>query len=68
MSNQAEARPTVATEEHFAYLEQLRASAITNMFCARPYLMDAFPDLSAEEALDVLRYWMNRPLEARRDD
>ena len=51
-------RPDCATDEHFEYLDNLRESGETNMFGARPYLMDAFPDLTKGMALAVLKYWM----------
>lgn len=45
-------------EEYLSYLDDLRESGETNMFGARPYLMDAFEELSKEEAGQVLHYWM----------
>lgn len=52
-------RPEVCTDEHLTYLDELRESGDTNMFGARPYLMDEFPDLSKKEAAAVLVYWMH---------
>jgi len=46
------------TEEHLTYLDELRASGITNMFGARPYLIEAFPELEKREAGNILGYWM----------
>ena len=43
--------------ECFDYLEELRQSGVTNMFGARPYLMDAF-DLDKREAGRILALWM----------
>lgn len=43
--------------ECFDYLEELRQSGVTNMFGARPYLMDAF-DLDKREAGRILSLWM----------
>lgn len=57
-----------AKTDHFAYydyLDALRESAVTNMFGARPYLMEEFPDLSADEALDILKAWMHQPRDQR---
>lgn len=56
--NEAKTRPECVTDEHLEYLDELRESGATNMLGARPYLMDAFPVLSEEEASTVLGYWM----------
>ena len=45
-------------EKYLEYLDALRESGITNMFGARPYLMNAYPKLSKDEAKEVLSYWM----------
>lgn len=50
-------RPAIVEEMHLEYLDNLRDSAITNMFGAAPYLQDAF-GLSKPEAKAVLVYWM----------
>lgn len=50
--------PFVVTDEHLDYLDELRDSGATNMFGARPYLMDAFPELTKKEASTVLSEWM----------
>jgi hypothetical protein len=55
---QATGRPECVTDEHLEYLDNLRESGATNMFGARPYLMDEFPDLSDKDASAVLGYWM----------
>jgi len=49
--------PSCLLPEHLEYLDELRESGATNMFGARPYLMDEFPDLTKEEALEVLMHW-----------
>jgi hypothetical protein len=54
----AEERPPVVTDDHLSYLDDLRESGATNMYGARPYLMDAFPELDEEKASTVLGYWM----------
>ena len=51
-------RPAVFQESHRSYLNDLRESGDTNMFGARPYLVDKFPDLSKTEAASVVTYWM----------
>lgn len=52
------ARPEFCTDEHLEFLDDLRESGETNMFGARPYLMEEFPDLDAKQASSVLSYWM----------
>jgi len=52
-------RPEFVTDEHLEYLDDLRDSGITNMFGARPYLLNAFPNLSDDEAGKAVVYWMN---------
>ena len=44
--------------EHKRYLDGLRESGIVNMFGARPYLMDEFPDLTKRLAQAILLEWM----------
>ena len=51
-------QPAVFQEEHRSYLNDLRESGDINMFGARPYLMDEFPDLSKTEAASVLTHWI----------
>lgn len=50
--------PAALLECHLTFLDDLRDSADTNMFGARPYLMEEFPELSHAEAKDILIYWM----------
>jgi hypothetical protein len=45
-------------ERYFAFLGALREAGYTNMFGARPYLLVAFPDLTEEEAGNILTEWM----------
>lgn len=47
--------------EFFEYLDDLRASGVTNMFGARPYLLSEFI-VSAAEASAVLSAWMESDL------
>ena len=51
-------KPSVVKNEHLDYLDKLRESGNTNMFGARPWLMSKFPELSGQEAVEVLGYWM----------
>lgn len=56
MNNPIE-RPEIVDDEHLDYLDELRESGETNMFGARPYLMEEF-DLERKEAGTILSYWM----------
>jgi hypothetical protein len=51
-------KPEFVTDDMLEYLDDLRESGITNMFGARPYIEDEFPDLTSKEAGEVLIYWM----------
>jgi len=51
-------KPDFVTEDHLYYLDVLRESGATNMFGAAPYLQDEYPDLTRDEARQVLTYWM----------
>ena len=44
-------------EDIFAYLDELRASGVTNMFGAVPYLIEQF-DMTRNEASKWLQAWM----------
>ena len=51
-------RKTTSLEKKvFLFLNDLRDSGITNMFGARPYVMEAFT-LDKREAGDLLMLWM----------
>ena len=50
-------RPEFVTNEHLAYLDDLRELGITNMFGAGPYLAKQF-DMSDKEARETLTFWM----------
>lgn len=52
-------------DEYFEYLDHLRDSGRTNMFAAAGYLGDAFPELSYEQAVAVLKDWMERKKKTR---
>jgi hypothetical protein len=51
------ARPEIVTDEHLTFLNALRASGVTNMFGAGPYVEREF-GLDRHEAKDVILYWM----------
>lgn len=50
-------RPAIVEDEHLEYLDTLRASGVTNMFGAGPYLQKEF-GLGRLDSNDVLVYWM----------
>lgn len=50
-------RPSVVTDEHLEYLDELRLSGITNMLGATPYIIKEF-DITHFEAETILFYWM----------
>ena len=51
-------RPAQLQEEHLDFLDDLRESGETNMFGARPFLMEGYPDLTTVEAGAICGYWM----------
>jgi hypothetical protein len=51
-------RTSVMQPEHKQYLDTLRETGITNMFGARVYLMDEFPNLTKRLAQAILLEWM----------
>lgn len=51
-------RPAFCTNEHLQWLDELRESGISNMFGARPLLMDEFDGLEELQAYAILGYWM----------
>lgn len=44
--------------DYYRTLEGIRQSGITNMFGAAPYLKEFCPELSHDEAKEVLLSWM----------
>jgi hypothetical protein len=48
----------MSDRKEFLYLNRLRASGIVNMFGATPYLQEAYSNLTAEQARNVLAEWM----------
>jgi len=51
-------RPEFVTEEHLDFLDDLRESGATNMFGARPFVEEQFPELERGQASKVVVYWM----------
>ena len=51
-------RPEFVTNDMLEFLDELRESGDTNMFGARPYVLEEFPELTRQEASRVLTYWM----------
>lgn len=49
-------RPDIVTKDHLTFLDALRESGSTNMFGARPYLMEEFEDLNKNDAGTILSY------------
>ena len=46
-------------EQYFNYLDVLRACGDTNMFGAAKPLMEEYPELTRQEAREVLKQWMD---------
>ena len=65
-------KPAGLTEEQLArylqFLDQLRASGITNMFGARPFLQQEYGELDDAQAAKVLAYWMATFRERHEED
>lgn len=51
-------RPSFVTDEHLEYLDDLREVGSVNMFAARPYLASMYPELTKQQSIEVLKYWM----------
>ena len=51
-------RDSFIEDEYLEFLDDLRESGDTNMFGARPFLQDEYPELSPKEAGTVVSYWM----------
>lgn len=45
-------------EQYYKTLEAIRQSGVTNMFGAAPYLREFCPELSRDEANQILCNWM----------
>jgi hypothetical protein len=55
--NKMNTRPTIVTDEHLEYLDNLRESGVTNMFGAATYVAAKF-DLDPTSSRRILKYWM----------
>lgn len=53
-----ETRPIFCEDEHLGFLDTIRESGATNMFGVIPYILREYPDLTREQARDILNYWM----------
>ncbi len=51
-------RPDFCLNDHLCFLDDLRDSSITNMFGAVSYILEDFPNLTKEQAREILKYWM----------
>ena len=52
-------KTTQQEQEVFQFLNGLRDSGATNMFGARSYIQEEFPNLSQQEATSLLALWMD---------
>ena len=50
-------RPEIVEDEHLLYLDELRDSAVTNMWGAGDYLQSEFV-VGRREATTILTYWI----------
>lgn len=50
-------RPSIVTNTHLLYLDDLRESGVTNMFGAGPFLVREF-GIDRNDAYLILEYWM----------
>lgn len=57
MDTQEIERPEIVTDEHLEYLDELRASGVTNMYGAPKYIQQEF-DFSFDDACKIVSYWM----------
>lgn len=48
-------RPDFVTDDHLKFLDELRESGVLGSV---PYIQEYFPDLTEEESLTMLSYWM----------
>lgn len=62
MSKPREDRPLtigdVSLEDAYGFLDNLRESGVTNMYGAKPYLLEFF-EISKQEASEILGFWMS---------
>ncbi|MCK6621845.1 MAG: hypothetical protein HUU32_21845 [Calditrichaceae bacterium] len=50
-------RPDFITDEHLGVLAAQEETLLGNLFSAVPLLLKCFPELTAPQAQEVLRYW-----------
>ncbi len=50
-------RPDFITDEHLGVLTAQEEALLANIFIAIPLLMQRFPELTASQAQELLRYW-----------
>ena len=46
-------------EEYYKTLEAIRRCGVVNMYGAAPVLRECYPDMSCDEANDILVNWMH---------
>lgn len=51
-------KPEGLKEDNLIFLDNLRESGVTNMWGARPYLMEYDEELTKAEAGATMSYWM----------
>ncbi len=51
-------RPEFVLDDYLEFLDYAKKTHKINMFGARPYLMQEFPELTKQLAREVLIYWM----------
>jgi hypothetical protein len=51
-------RADYITDEMLEFLDELRESGKTSVFNRRIYLLEKFPQLSLQRALNVIAYWL----------
>jgi len=49
---------TTKQKQYNQFLSDLRASGVCNMFASAPYLIAEFPELTRNEAREVILDWM----------
>jgi hypothetical protein len=57
MTKESTQRPSIVTDEHLTFLDELRESGVTNMFGAGPYLVEEF-GVDRKTSHEILGYWM----------
>ena len=52
--------PNPIDRKYFDFLDALRESGQINMFSARPFLQQEFPELNTRDATDILTAWLQQ--------